>query len=64
MNAVKGKELKLTYVVRNVFTITRYSGYDPEVNMGSSFENRLINGVDYSSYPTATSHSLSLSYKF
>jgi hypothetical protein len=36
--------------VSNLFTITKYSGFDPEVDVYSS-KNPMLTGVDYSAYP-------------
>jgi hypothetical protein len=41
--------LKLYATGENLFTITNYSGFDPEVN--SFGNNNLVNGVDYGTYP-------------
>ncbi len=64
LSKIKVKDIALTYSIRNVFCLTRYSGYDPEVNSGSSSENQILSGVDYASYPTVRSHVFSLNFKF
>ena len=58
------KSLRVSYTVNNLFTLTRYSGYNPEVNTGSNLDTRIIGGVDISSYPLSRTHALSLSFKF
>lgn len=58
------KSLNILYTVDNVFTLTRYSGYNPEVNTGFNVDTRLLGGVDYSSYPLSSTHSLSLNFNF
>jgi TonB-linked SusC/RagA family outer membrane protein len=63
-NKLEIKSLKLGYSVNNLFTLTRYSGYNPEVNSGNSNESRLLAGVDKSSYPTARTHVIYLRLKF
>lgn len=60
----KIRDLALTYSVNNVFCITNYSGYDPEVSSGTNMENRILSGVDISSYPYARTHTLTLNFKF
>ena len=60
----KIRDLSLTYSVNNVFCITNYSGYDPEVNSGTDMENRILSGVDISSYPYARTHTITLNFKF
>lgn len=42
------KNLRIYATVNNVFTITKYSGYDPEA---STRRNPLTPGVDYAAYP-------------
>ncbi len=58
------ESLKLGYSVNNLFTLTRYSGYNPEVNVGNNNETRLLGGVDNSSYPLARTHVIYLNFKF
>jgi len=49
-NTVKGIQLTLT--AQNPFVITDYSGYDPEVNTGSSRGGVQTFGIDRFTYPT------------
>ncbi|MFR9496573.1 MAG: hypothetical protein SNG81_09435 [Rikenellaceae bacterium] len=56
--------IALTYSINNVFCLTNYTGYDPEVSSGTSAENRILSGVDISSYPYSRSHMISLNLKF
>jgi len=45
-NVIKNTtDLRLSFTVNNVFTITKYKGIDPEVNLGSSV------GIDNNVYP-------------
>jgi iron complex outermembrane receptor protein len=45
-NVIKNTaHLRLSFTVNNVFTITKYPGLDPEVNLGSSI------GIDNNMYP-------------
>jgi TonB-dependent starch-binding outer membrane protein SusC len=47
---------------RNVFTITDYTGYDPEVNyFGTS---GVVQGIDYGVYPQVRTFTLGLNVKF
>jgi hypothetical protein len=39
--------------VRNLFTITDYSGYSPDVNSNGQFESDVGLGTDFYSYPQA-----------
>ena len=48
--------LKVYCNIQNLFTITNYSGYDPEV--GCLYGNTLMNGVDYGRYPSPRIYTL------
>lgn len=54
------QKLRLYLSVQNVFTITRYSGYDPEVSSNALFSR----GVDMNSYPNARIYSIGLNVTF
>lgn len=66
----KEKILKLLHVNRlsvyatatNLLTFTKYSGYDPEVNMGGN--SSTILGVDYGTYPQSKSIIFGLNINF
>ena len=45
------KWLSLNFTASNLFTVSSYSGYDPDVNTFSNDADRM--GVDLASYPTA-----------
>ncbi|MEL7120268.1 MAG: SusC/RagA family TonB-linked outer membrane protein, partial [Bacteroidota bacterium] len=47
---------------QNLFTVTDYSGYDPEVN--SLNGNSLNQGIDLSAYPSTRSYTFGLNVKF
>ena len=49
-----GSQLRLYLALQNFFTITSYSGYDPEANRNGIDEtNALYHGIDYGAYPSA-----------
>jgi TonB-dependent starch-binding outer membrane protein SusC len=57
------KKMQLVLSGRNLFTITKYTGFDPEINSGpanSSFER----GIDHSSLPNMKSYQVSLNVNF
>ncbi|MBN8850333.1 MAG: hypothetical protein BGO55_32515 [Sphingobacteriales bacterium 50-39] len=56
------KSLRAYASVNNVFTITHYSGYDPEVNGFGQDPSR--RGVDLGNYPTSRSFTLGLNCSF
>lgn len=55
--------LKLSASVQNLYTFTKYKGYDPEVGM-VQYSNTLMVGVDTGRYPTVRYYSLSLTADF
>ena len=52
-----------TFQVQNVFTVTHYTGYDPEVGLYSYGGINLV-GVDEGRYPNTRSYTFSLSLDF
>ena len=52
-------KLRIYAQVKNVFTLTRYSGYDPEIAGGI-----LDTGVDRGAYPQARTYAVGLDIKF
>ncbi len=53
--------LKLFATATNLFTITNYSGYDPEVSIS---RDALSPNVDYAAYPSSRTYSFGLNVKF
>jgi hypothetical protein len=50
---------------RNVFTITDYTGMDPETGVqGGSLGSGLINGVDAFNFPTLRTFTFAISTRF
>lgn len=45
------RSARLYVTVNNLFTLTDYRGYDPEINAFG--QNNLLQGIDYGSYPLA-----------
>lgn len=62
LKKLKTKNLQLSLSGYNLYTLTRYSGYDPEVSIygGSVFGK----GADYGAYPTARSLLFSINATF
>lgn len=50
IHKVKLTNVKVYCNIQNLFTITKYDGYDPEV--GSLWGDALKNGIDYNRYPS------------
>jgi len=47
------KSLRLSVTGQNLFVITKYNGYDPEVNTDRTIDRVTSYGIDYQSYPKA-----------
>ena len=55
-------KLKLYGSIQNLYTLTNYSGYDPEI--GSLNQDALLMGVDNGRYPTPRTFTLGLDVEF
>jgi iron complex outermembrane receptor protein len=58
------RDLKLTLTGQNLFVITNYSGYDPEVNTGTTISGIQTFGIDRFTYPPARTFQLGLNLSF
>ncbi len=56
------QQLRLFGSINNVFTVTRYSGYDPEVNAYGQDPSR--RGIDLGNYPNSRTFSLGINCTF
>ena len=54
--------LRLTFNATNLFTITGYDGYDPEIGLSTASAN--VFGLDYGRYPSPTSFTFGLNASF
>ncbi|MEP6779963.1 MAG: SusC/RagA family TonB-linked outer membrane protein [Gemmatimonadaceae bacterium] len=54
----------VSLVGRNLFTITKYSGYDPEVGVSGGNSASLVNQVDAFNFPTLRTYTMSISTRF
>lgn len=48
--------------VNNLYTFTKYPGYDPEVGNGG--DTQTVFGVDFGTYPTARTYTLGVNFSF
>ena len=55
------RSVRVFGTVTNVFTITNYSGYDPEVNITSG---AMSPNVDYAAYPSSRTYSMGINLAF
>ncbi len=58
------QDIRFALTGQNLFVITDYSGFDPEVNTGSTAAGIQTFGIDYFTYPRARTFSLSLNLVF
>ncbi|MDE3250890.1 MAG: TonB-dependent receptor, partial [Bacteroidota bacterium] len=56
--------LRLSVTAQNLFVITKYNGFDPEVNTDRTIDGVLSYGIDYLSYPKARSVIFGLNVTF
>lgn len=56
--------LRVSVTGQNLFLITKYNGYDPEVNTDRTINGISSYGIDYLSYPKARSFIFSLNVSF
>jgi len=56
------ESLRLYCNIQNLWTITNYSGYDPEVGVSTASAN--VYGLDFGRYPSPTTYSFGLNVSF
>ena len=56
------RNLNISLTGQNLFIITKYSGFDPEVNTDGSFNGIPSLGIEYTPYPTARTILLGVSF--
>jgi len=60
INKIGAKKLRLYIAANNLFTLTRYKGYDPDFTTS----NPLTAGIDYGFYPQARTYQAGLNLNF
>jgi hypothetical protein len=65
-NKIKMSGLSVYITGQNLFTITNYKGFDPEVNAfnTNTGENSTVLGVDYGTYPQSRAFILGVNVRF
>lgn len=58
------QSVRVSVTGQNLFVITDYSGYDPEINTGSTSGGIQTFGIDYFTYPKARTFLISLNVTF
>lgn len=56
--------IRLSLSVDNLFTITKYTGFDPEISSDGFYGDPLAYGVDFGNYPQPRTYRLALSLQF
>jgi len=56
--------MRLSVTGQNIFISTKYTGYDPEVNIDRNINGVSSYGIDYISYPKARSIIFGLNVSF
>lgn len=56
--------LRVSVNIQNVYTFTKYSGYDPEVGASTQDSTGLTFGVDNGRYPSPRTYSFGLNFTF
>ena len=56
--------LRVFASVDNVFTVTKYRGFDPEISDAGYYSSPLAYGVDYGNYPQPRTYRLGLNVQF
>ena len=57
-------DIRLSLTGQNLFVITNYSGFDPEVNTDKARNDVPSFGIEYTAYPTPRTFMLGLDFKF
>jgi TonB-linked SusC/RagA family outer membrane protein len=58
------KSFRIYISAQNVFTVTKYSGYDPEVGNRAPGSSSLTNGIDYAVYPQPKAYQVGVQANF
>jgi iron complex outermembrane receptor protein len=58
------RNARLSLTGQNLFVITNYTGFDPEINTGTTMGGIQTFGIDYFTYPKARTYMISLNVTF
>lgn len=59
-----GHEFRINTSIQNVFTITGYSGMDPETSINGAKSTDIYGGAEYGTYPSPRVYTVGLTYNF
>lgn len=64
LNRFKVENIRLYMNIQNLYTFTKYSGYDPEVGASTQDSSGLVYGLDNGRYPSPTLYSFGVNVSF
>ena len=66
MSKVKISKAKVYITGTNLFTITKWDGWDPEANQGLTYnlKKSTDEAIEYNGYPTMKSYSTGINFEF
>ena len=64
MQKIKFENIRVYCNIQNLYTFTKYSGYDPEVGASTQDSSGYAYGVDNGRYPSPTTYSFGVSLSF
>ena len=64
LQKIKVENVRVSVNIQNLYTLTRYSGFDPEVGASTQDSSGLTYGVDNGRYPSPTTYSCGLNITF
>lgn len=64
LRKIKVENIRIAANIQNLYTMTKYSGFDPEVGASTQDASGLTYGVDNGRYPSPTTYSCSLNITF
>ncbi len=64
LQKIKFDNIRVYVNIQNLYTFTKYTGYDPEVGASTQDSSGLTYGVDNGRYPSPTTYSCGLNFTF
>lgn len=64
LQKIKFENIRVYVNIQNLYTFTKYQGYDPEVGASTQDSRGLTYGVDNGRYPSPTTYSCGLNFTF
>ena len=64
LQKIKFENIRVYVNIQNLYTFTKYQGYDPEVGASTQDSSGLTYGVDNGRYPSPTTYSCGVNFTF